>query len=259
MYFILIVEMFKKIYYINLDHRKDRKDNVDSQLKKINFSGPVERINAAYGKNLDLDLIPSNLFTKEAIADTTNKKLINNTSKMTKGGMGVSLSQRWIYEKVLCGDDDYVLILEDDITVVDNFMEKLENKLKNIKEFDILYLGYHIKFDTKVDEHYDIPEKIWGLFGYIINKKAAKNLIELFPLTQQIDTEFPKAFKNLKVVALKKDERLILSPVSEDQSQFTSDIQFSREAFTDLREIDWTGYFVIMVLVIGVIYLGVRR
>ena len=259
MYFILIVEMFKKIYYINLDHRKDRKENVDKQLKKINFSGPVERINAAYGKNLDLNLIPSNLFTKDAIADTTNKKLINNTSKMTKGGMGVSLSQRWIYEKVLCGDDDYVLILEDDITVPDNFMEKLENKLKNIKEFDILYLGYHIKVDTHTDEHYDFPEKIWGLFGYIINKKAAKHLIELFPLSQQIDTEIPKAFKHLKVLALKKDERLILSPLSQDQSKFTSDIQFSREAFTDLGEMDWTGYFIIMVLVIGVIYLGVRR
>jgi len=251
--------MFKKIYYINLDHRKDRKENVDKQLAKINFSGPVERINAAYGKNLDLDLIPSNLFTKDAIADTTNKDLLNNTSKMTKGGMGVSLSQRWIYEKVLCGEHDYVLILEDDITIPDNFMEKLENKLKNIKEFDILYLGYHIKVNTQTDEHYDYPKKIWGLFGYIINKKAAKHLIELFPLTQQIDTEIPKAFKHLKVLALKEDDRLILSPVSEDQSKFTSDIQFSREAFTDLRELDWTGYFVIMVLVIGVIYLVVRR
>ena len=251
--------MFKKIYYINLEHRKDRKDNVDKQLKKINFSGPVERINAAYGKNLDLDLIPSNLFTKDAIADTTNKKLLNNTSKMTKGGMGVSLSQKWIYEKVLCSNDDYVLILEDDITVVDNFMEKLENKLKNIKEFDILYLGYHNKFDTDFDKHYDYPEKIWGLFGYIINQKAAKHLIEMFPLSQQIDSEIPKAFKHLKVVALKKDERLILSPVSQDSSKFTSDIQFSREAFTDLGEMDWTGYFIIMVLVIGVIYLWVRR
>jgi GR25 family glycosyltransferase involved in LPS biosynthesis len=259
MYFILIVEMFKKIYYINLDHRKDRKDNVDSQLKKINFSGPVERINAAYGKNLDLDLIPSNLFTKEAIADTTNKKLINNTSKMTKGGMGVSLSQRWIYEKVLCSNDDYVLILEDDITIPDNFMEKLENKLKNIKEFDILFLGYHLKYDSNSDKHYDYPEKIWGLFGYIINKKAAKHLIEMFPITRQIDTEMHKIFKNLKVIALKEDEKLVLSPVSQDQSQFTSDIQFSREAFTDLKDIDWAGYFIIMVLVIGVIYLGVRR
>ena len=251
--------MFKKIYYINLDHRKDRKDNVDKQLKKINFSGPVERINAAYGKNLDLDLIPSTLFTKDAIADTTNKNLINNTSKMTKGGMGVSLSQRWIYEKVLCGEHDYVLILEDDITISDNFMEKLKNKLKNIKDFDILYLGYHIKVDTKVGEHCDTPEKIWGLFGYIINKKAAKHLIEIFPLSEQIDTEIPKAFKHLKVLALKEDDRLILSPVSEDQSKFSSDIQFSREAFTDLEGMDWMGYFIIMVLVIGVIYLVVRR
>ena len=81
----------------------------------------------------------------------------------------------------------------------------------------------------------------------------------MFPITRQIDTEMHKIFKNLKVIALKEDEKLVLSPVSQDQSQFTSDIQFSREAFTDLKDIDWAGYFVIMVLVIGVIYLGVRR
>jgi GR25 family glycosyltransferase involved in LPS biosynthesis len=251
--------MFKKIYYINLEHRTDRKENMDKQLKKINFSGPIERVSAAYGKNLDLELIPSNLFTKEAIDATTNKDLINNTSTMTKGAMGCSLSQKWMYEKILCGNDDYVLILEDDITIPDNFIEKLKQKLDKMEKFDILYLGYHFKNNNKVGEHYDYPEKIWGTFGYIINKKAAKHLIEIFPLTYQIDSELPKIFKKLNVLALKENEKLITSPQSHESSEFPSDIQYNREAFTDLGGMDWVWCFIIMVFVLGLIYLGVRR
>jgi GR25 family glycosyltransferase involved in LPS biosynthesis len=103
--------MFKKIYYINLEHRTDRKENVENEISKINFKGPIERINAAYGKNLDLSLIPSNLFTEEAIKSTTDKTQLYNMRTMTKGGMGVALSHKWIYEKTLKGNEDYVLIL----------------------------------------------------------------------------------------------------------------------------------------------------
>ena len=138
--------MFKKIYYINLENRKDRREHVENEIKKINFNGPIERVNAAYGKNLDLKLIPSNLFTKEAINSTTNKKDISNTKTMTKGGMGVALSQKWVYEKILCGEEDYALILEDDVTIPNNFMTKLEETLKKVKYFDMLCLGYHIKY-----------------------------------------------------------------------------------------------------------------
>ena len=95
--------MFKKIYYINLEHRTDRREHVEKEIKKINFNGPVERVNGAFGKNLDLSLVPSNLFTNDAIKSTTNKADISNTSTMTKGGMGVALSQKWVYEKILCG------------------------------------------------------------------------------------------------------------------------------------------------------------
>jgi len=232
--------MFKKIYYINLDHRTDRKKNVEEQLAKINFNGPVERISAAYGKNLDLSLIPSNLFTRGAIEATTKKNDIENTMSMTKGGMGVAMSQKWIYEKVLYGPDDYVLIMEDDITVTDNFMANLQKTLKKIPEYDILWLGYHVKTNHWVsdiqDTGLDIPEKLWGLFGYIINKKAAKRLIEIFPISDQIDTEIPQVFPDLKVYAMRENERLILSDLSQEATKFGTDIQFDREPFKNIIE-----------------------
>jgi GR25 family glycosyltransferase involved in LPS biosynthesis len=252
--------MFKKIYYINLEHRKDRREHVEKEIKKINFKGPVERVNAAYGKNLDLSLIPSNLFTKEAINSTTNKKDIANTKTMTKGGMGVALSQKWVYEKILCGEEDYALILEDDITIPNNFMTKLEETLKKVKYFDMLWLGYHIKYDLKTgDENgLDNPLKIYGLFGYIINKKAARKIIEIYPITQQIDSEIPQVFNDLIVYAVKKEDRIILSPTSEDSSQFGSDIQFNREAFENISNRNYCDnrlFIVISVCIIIMVFL----
>ena len=225
--------MFEKIYYINLDFRTDRRIHIENEIKKLNFNGPIERINAANGKNLDLTLIPSNLFTEIAIESTTNKNDLYNTSTMTKGGMGVAISHKWIYEKILCGKENYSLILEDDMTFDDNFMEKIQDIFKKIKYFDILYLGYHVKIDSHVGTEFDIPGKIWGLFGYIINKKTAKKLVDLYPISNQIDSEIPRIFDNLSVYALKKENRLILSPSSEDAvlSAFGSDIQFYRESF----------------------------
>ena len=230
--------MFKKIYYINLEHRADRREHVEKEIKKINFNGPVERVNGAFGKNLDLSLVPSNLFTNDAIKSTTNKADISNTSTMTKGGMGVALSQKWVYEKILCGDEDYALILEDDITIPDNFMDKLNETLKKVKYFDMLWIGWHIKNDLKTggENELDVPNQIWGLFGYIINKKAAKAIIEIYPITKQIDSEIPKTFPNLVVYAVKKDDRMILSPTSEESTQFGSDIQFDREAFENISK-----------------------
>jgi GR25 family glycosyltransferase involved in LPS biosynthesis len=253
--------MFKKIYYINLEHRNDRREHVENEINKINFKGPIERINAAYGKNLDLSLIPSNLFTEEAIKTTTDKSLLYNMSTMTKGGMGVALSHKWIYEKTLTGKEDYVLILEDDITIVDNFMEKLEDMLKDMPKFDIFYIGYHNKIDriAPFNKHSDVPDKILGLFGYIINKKAAKRLLEVFPLSKQIDTDIPSCFNDLDVYAVHTKKRIILSPTSQESHKFGSDIQFSREAFGNTDGNNWEHfmsfiYFVTIIVIVYIIY-----
>jgi len=255
--------MFKKIYYINLEHRTDRKKNVENQINKINFKGPIERINAAYGKNLNLTLIPPNLFTNDAIKSTTNKNDIANTKTMTKGGMGVALSQKWIYEKILCGEEDYALILEDDITISDNFMDKIQEILKKVKYFDILWLGYHNKHDltTGNENELDVPFIIYGLFGYIINKKAAKAIIEIYPITEQIDSEIPKTFSNLIVYAVKENDRIILSPTSEQSTEFGSDIQFNREGFQNSSKGGYcdTRLFLVISVCIIIIFLILRH
>ena len=128
--------MFSKIIYINLDRRPDRNENVINQLKNINYNGNLERFSAIDSKKLDINLMPNNIFTKKAIDDAndTTGKLYN---VMTKGAIGCTLSHKLIYEKILYGEDEYVLILEDDITFDDNFTKKYTDIIK--KYLNMIY------------------------------------------------------------------------------------------------------------------------
>jgi GR25 family glycosyltransferase involved in LPS biosynthesis len=152
---------------------------------------------------------------------------------MTKGAIGCALAHRNAYINVLNSDSEYSLIIEDDITLDDRFNEKLEickNSLPDIK-YDILWLGYHYKSTKEhVNTYYDVPGDIlFGLFGYVINKKAAKKLLEMFPITHQIDSEIPKLFPDLVTFAIKEDHKIILSPQSSTITTYGTDIQIRED------------------------------
>ena len=55
--------------------------------------------------------------------------------------------------------------------------------------------------------------------------------LEMLLKLQQIDTEIPQTFPDLKVYAVKEHNRFILSDLSEEATQFGTDIQFDRESF----------------------------
>jgi len=221
-------KIFSKILYINLDRRQDRKQNVLEQLDKAKIKSPeyeVERIPGVDSKTLDFNNLSRQLFTEKAIDSAVNKKGMYVT--MTTGAIGCALAHRNAYLSVLNSDTDKTLILEDDITIDEDFLNKLNSYKNEIPDFDILWLGYHGKSNRKqINDICDIPgDKLYGLFGYIINKKAAKKLLTIFPLTSQIDTEIPKIFPDLKVYALTEDKRLIHSPPSQENTEFGTDIQ----------------------------------
>jgi GR25 family glycosyltransferase involved in LPS biosynthesis len=226
--------MFTKIIYINLDRRPDRKENVINELNKIGINEnnfQIERVPGVDWKTLDFNNIPSDLFTKEAV-DTATDNTKPLYSPMTRGGIGCAMAHRNAFLSVLNSDADYVLILEDDLWFEDDFLNKLNLYLNEIPEYDILWLGYHQKTNEKVGTGcYDVPGRyLFGLFGYIINKKAAMSLLEIFPLTHQIDSEIPKIFPNLRVYALKENHKLVHSEPSSTETQFGTDIQI-REDF----------------------------
>jgi GR25 family glycosyltransferase involved in LPS biosynthesis len=206
--------MFTKILYINLDRLKDRKDHMETELKKINWSGSVERISAVDGKKLLKDDL-TNLLDDNAInqfIDTTDRQFAPG-SYMLKEAAGCALSHKKCWENILDGSDERVLILEDDIHFDEKFNEKLKNYISNIPDYDILYIGFH---KTKgSSQHNNILKKpdnvVFGLFGYIVNKRIAQKLLNMFPIQGQIDSEIEKIYKNIKVFHVNEDLRIIYS------------------------------------------------
>jgi GR25 family glycosyltransferase involved in LPS biosynthesis len=67
--------MFDQIYYINLDRRPDRKENVEKLIKKHNLDKITQRIPAIDGTKLDLDKISNTVVTKKGIDNAKNKKM----------------------------------------------------------------------------------------------------------------------------------------------------------------------------------------
>jgi GR25 family glycosyltransferase involved in LPS biosynthesis len=217
--------MIKKIFYINLDRNPDRNEHTINQLNRINYNGPIERIVAIDGRKLDIEKLDSSLLTNDGKYDALKSKGMYYI--LTPGSVGCALSHYNTFNKIIeeFNDEDHALIIEDDVTFDENFFYKLNNYIEKVPKFDILYLGYSLLKDPIEENNiYGKPSKIWGLFGYIINKKAAIELKKAFPLRYQIDSEIPKVFKNLNVFYLK--DKLITSDDSQNtNSKFPTNTQ----------------------------------
>jgi len=255
--------MFTKIIYINLDRRTDRNENVINELDKVGINNnnyTIERIPGVDASLLDFNNISTDLFTTESINTALDK---NNGvgGPMTKGAVGCALAHRNCYLNILESNHDYVLILEDDIFIDDNFLDKLNSY--EIPEFDILFLGWHSHYHmmveaTNITEYCFTPKFLFGLFGYIINKKAAHHLLNLFPLTFQIDTEMRKVFPELRVYALNEKYNLIHSEHSSTTSKFGTDIQI-REDFISNHYTDYTDYLIIFLIILFILLVLYRN
>jgi len=210
---------------------------MENQLKKINWIGSIERISAVDGKKLLINDL-TNLLDDNAInqfMDTTDREFAPG-SYMSKGAAGCALSHRKCWENILNGNDEKVLILEDDIIFDEKFNEKLKNIISTTPDYDILYIGFHEARDSK--QYSNILKKpgyvVFGLFGYIVNKRIVQQLLDMFPIQGQIDSEIAKIYNKIKVYHVNENLRIIYSDHSFD-NKLGTDIQFI-EKFDDVNQ-----------------------
>ena len=109
-------DYFSKIYCINLDERTDKYEECLIEFKKVNIK--VERFAAIKGPN--------------------PKK--NKRSK--SGEVGLRLTSIEILKNAINNNYQNILILEDDVTFVEGFNDKLNKAIKYLPEnWDLLYIG----------------------------------------------------------------------------------------------------------------------
>jgi FkbM family methyltransferase len=163
------------IKVINLKRNIDRKNIMLEQLKKQNIEN-FEMIEAVDGQALE-EIPELELLFK------------NNNFDNRKGVIGCALSHLKLWNE-LCNDlnNDFYVILEDDITLYDDFKNKLHEHCVLFQKYNIDHLSLGVvscnnhEQSTIRDEKIKIFEKdaykFWNItFAYIISKNAAKKII----------------------------------------------------------------------------------
>ena len=121
-----------KTYIINLEHRTDRYENTLKECEKIGLTN-YERFNAI---KTDSIVINPQIAWKKNI-------------EYLKGASGCKLSHLEVLKKILISNnnEEYILILEDDVVFTDNIFNKINSSLQSLDglEWDILYLGINLK------------------------------------------------------------------------------------------------------------------
>ena len=142
----------KHAFYINLEHRTDRKTHVVEQLTNLGLPN-VERFNAI---------------------------------KMENGAIGCSMSHLKILQQALQNKLDHVLIVEDDITFLNPnlFKANFETFLqRNGTNWDVILLaGNNMPPYDKVDDVCIKVKRCQTTTGYLVNGPYIKKLMDNFKM-----------------------------------------------------------------------------
>jgi glycosyl transferase family 25 len=140
-----------KIIYINLEHRKDRKEQIENELEIMSLKQNSERFDAI---NKKPGIVGCGYSHLEVLRLAKNRKYRN------------------------------VLILEDDFTFLVNkeeFEFELTRFFETVKEFDVCMLAYNV--NEWKDTEFDFVKKALNVqtaSAYIVNEKFYDKLIELY-------------------------------------------------------------------------------
>jgi GR25 family glycosyltransferase involved in LPS biosynthesis len=156
-------------FVINLEHRKDRRDDMEIKLKEAGITN-FAFVKAVNGKRL----AP----TKEIRDIFSDNNFYNR-----RGIIGVALSHYRLWERLIAdAKNTHYTIYEDDIVFDPDTLTKLR-AIKVPNNDAIIFLGYHIwdSYKSTQPATYGVyplqnGEYLGGMHAYIITKAAAKTL-----------------------------------------------------------------------------------
>jgi len=144
-----------------------------------------EFIEAVDGRTLS-EVEIEKIYSKEKVIKAIGRE-------MSRSEIGVLLSQKSIYEKILKENIDNALIFEDDIEFDQRLITVL-NEIENFpKYWNLILLGHHSPRGRDIETSYSLwgQEKVtdkfklarpaelgFGAYGYLLKKSAAKVLLE---------------------------------------------------------------------------------
>lgn len=159
-------------YIVNLERRPDRKKAMEELFESQGIDS-YSFFKAVDGKSL--------VVTEEIVRLFTGNDFSNR-----KGVIGCAMSHYMLW-KQLSEDtsNEYYIIYEDDITLCDDYKNKLEEVLRDVEGKDVVYLGFSTLKENSHKKHEfadglvqtDKQTYLGGTFGYIITRSGCKMLL----------------------------------------------------------------------------------
>ena len=184
-----------KIYVIHYDKLVDRKDVLENKLKENDLSAEWLIQRGYYDQTFIDKYYEYNKKEWKRKVKIANRPIIYRP--LIKSEVHLTINHFLIGEKIISGNDEYALVLEDDAMLVDDFKNKLDEvvvQLNNM-EWDIAYLDYLGAKPPKVDKLTLFPSRnnydYFGTCAYIIKKSAWTKIIKTDDkFTLPIDEEY---------------------------------------------------------------------
>lgn len=243
-----------KVFVISLDRTPERYIRVQQQLAKdkiihSRFSAidgydikivDKNTYTTFFGKDLKkgiTSLIPGNVYyvyTPSGIITHISKLVTdyNISHTMTAGEFGCFISHREIWNLMIKQNINYALVLEDDITLINDFNTRLENMLKTLpKEWDIIYFfvathplkeKYTILNNSNLEKFKADGYDVTLTAGYLINKDAAKKLYMLSnEFSLAVDDFISNQINALRIQAYKTSISYLTAPIGSNPEDST--------------------------------------
>lgn len=116
---------------------------------------------------------------------------LDNLQGWKYGEVGIWASNFIALKSFIQSDNDYVILMEDDIIYDDQYMPLLKKYIKELPENWDMF-SYFVPKDQKlkyVHEHHDIGKdnvcksyQDWSMLCYVVNKRSAKKILEIASL-----------------------------------------------------------------------------
>lgn len=151
-------------FYLNLERRQDRRIKMETELKKTTHN--IQRYKAIDGTELkSLNGFSASIRNSESKQYATYLSHLNMIKIAKQNG--------W----------NKVMILEDDITLCDDFDERIELYLSQLpSDWEIAYIGFTEISKTnltKVTEYVHRVKEVYGCWGMIINSSMYDKLLRI--------------------------------------------------------------------------------
>jgi GR25 family glycosyltransferase involved in LPS biosynthesis len=195
--------MINKVYFINLNHRLDRREHIEQLLKNSDLFDITERISALYNKNLP--------------------------------HAGCVVSHIAALERFIGSKENYCLIIEDDFTTdnTDILKSSINQLFIDNIDFDIVQIsGNH---QNLIDCEYSYLKRVIDsqtTSGYIITKSFAEKLLENFKESYSLISEFGRRHEYCLDIYWKK-----LQPISKWYC-FSPTLGYQMDSYSDIEKMN---------------------